>query len=138
MTIGTGARAAAGTIATIQYRGILTRGDRFRSSYDEGQPLRVHPGRGEVITGLDRGILDMWVGGWRRMVISSHVAYGVRGVPGVVPRNAVLIFEVELLDIQAHTTLRPTHSLPSPGCTTSRLSPMVKRFTPSDDYQGRR
>jgi peptidylprolyl isomerase len=101
LTIGTGERAAAGTIATIQYRGVLTRGDQFRSSYEEGQPLRVHVGRREVIAGLELGLLGMRVGGRRRLVISPHLAYGQRGVPGVVPPNAVLIVEVELLEVQA-------------------------------------
>ena len=103
LTIGTGERAAAGTIVTIQYRGVLTRGDPFRSSSDEGQPLRVHVGRREVIAGLELGLLGMRVGGRRRLVISPPLAYGTRGVPGSIPPNAVLILEVELLDVQAAT-----------------------------------
>ena len=101
MTIGTGARAAAGTIVTIQYHGVLTRGNQCRSSYDEGQPLRVHLGRREVIAGLELGLLGMRLGGRRRLVISPHLAYGTRGVPGSIPPNAVLILEVELLEVQA-------------------------------------
>jgi FKBP-type peptidyl-prolyl cis-trans isomerase len=103
MTIGTGAHAAAGTIVTIHYRGVLMRGDQFRSSYDEGQPLRVHVGRREVIAGLELGLLGMRVGGRRRLVISPHLAYGTRGVPRIIPPNAVLILEVELLDVQTAT-----------------------------------
>jgi FKBP-type peptidyl-prolyl cis-trans isomerase len=101
MTIGTGARAAAGAIVTIHYRGVLTRGDPFRSSYEEGQPLRVHLGRREVSAGLELGLLGMRVGGRRRLIISPHLAYGQRGVPGIIPPNAVLILEVELLEVQA-------------------------------------
>jgi FKBP-type peptidyl-prolyl cis-trans isomerase len=98
---GTGARAERGTVVTIHCRGFLHRGDRFRSSYDEGKPLRVHLGKREVIAGLEHGILGMRVGGRRRLVISPHLAYGKRGVPGIIPPNAVLILEVELLDVQA-------------------------------------
>jgi peptidylprolyl isomerase len=103
MTIGTGERAAAGTIVTIHYRGVLTRGDPLRSSYEEGQPLRVHLGRREVIAGLELGLLGMRVGGRRRLVISPPLAYGHRGVPGLVPPDAVLILEVELLEVQGPT-----------------------------------
>ena len=101
MTIGTGERAAAGTIVMIHYRGLLARGEQFRSSYDEGQPLRVHVGRRKVIAGLELGLLGMRVGGRRRLVISPHLAYGTRGVPGIISPNAVLILEVELLEVQA-------------------------------------
>jgi peptidylprolyl isomerase len=101
ITLGTGALAERGTIVTIHYRGCLTLGDQLRSSYDEGQPLRVHLGRREVIAGLELGLLSMRVGGRRRLVISPHLAYGKRGVPGIIPPNAVLILEVELLDVQA-------------------------------------
>ena len=74
ITLGTGARAERGTIVTVHYRGFLRRGDQFRSSYDEGQPLYVRLGRPEVIIGLERGLLGMQVGGRRRLVISPHLA----------------------------------------------------------------
>jgi FKBP-type peptidyl-prolyl cis-trans isomerase len=101
ITIGTGERATARTIVTIHYRGVLPRGDLFRSSSEEGQPLRVHVGRREVIAGLELGLLGMRVGGRRRLVISPHLAYGQRGVPRIIPPNAVLILEVEILEVQA-------------------------------------
>jgi FKBP-type peptidyl-prolyl cis-trans isomerase len=104
LTLGTGALAERGTVVTIHYRGFLRRGDLVRSSYDEGQPLRVHLGRREVIAGLERGMLGMRVGGRRRLVISPHLAYGAAGVPGVIPPNAVVIIEVELLHVQDPTT----------------------------------
>ena len=85
ITLGTGAPAARGTIVTIHYRGFLRRGDPFRSSYDDGRPLRVHLGRREVIAGLERGIIGMRVGDRRRLVISPHLAYGEAGVAGVIP-----------------------------------------------------
>jgi FKBP-type peptidyl-prolyl cis-trans isomerase len=103
ITLGTSTLAECGTIVTIHYRSFLTRGNQFRSSYDDGRPLRVHLGRREVIAGLERGLLGMRVGGRRRMVISPHLAYGKRGVPGIVPPDAVLIVEVELLDVQGPT-----------------------------------
>jgi peptidylprolyl isomerase len=103
LTLGTGAVAARSTVVTIHYRGFLHRGDQFRSSYDEGRPLHIRLGRREVIAGLERGILGMRVGGRRRLVISPHLAYGTSGVPGVIPPNAVVIFEVELLDVRGPT-----------------------------------
>jgi hypothetical protein len=75
MTIGTGERATAGTIVPIHYRGVLTRGDQFRSSYEEGQPLRVHVGRREVIAGMELGLRGMRVGGrWRLKFVHERTA----------------------------------------------------------------
>jgi peptidylprolyl isomerase len=101
MTLGTGALVERGTVVTIHYRAFLRRGEQCRSSFDESRPLRVYLGRREVIAGLERGLRGMRVGGRRRLVISPHLAYGKRGVPGIIPPNAVLILEVELLDVQA-------------------------------------
>jgi FKBP-type peptidyl-prolyl cis-trans isomerase len=99
ITLGTGVRTERGSVVTIHDRGFLHRGDQFRSSYDEGKPLRVHLGRRYLIAGLERGILGMRVGGRRRLVISPHLAYRAAGVPDVIPPHAVLIVEVELLDV---------------------------------------
>jgi peptidylprolyl isomerase len=99
-----GARTERWTSATSHEHELRRRGDQFRSHDDEGQPLHLHLGRREVIAGLERGLLGMRVGGRRRLVISPHLAYGERGVPGIVPPNAVLIFDVELLDVQASPT----------------------------------
>jgi FKBP-type peptidyl-prolyl cis-trans isomerase len=104
ITLGTGALAERGTIVTIHYRAFLRRGEQVRSSYDEGQRMRVHLGRREVIAGLERGLLGMRVGGRRRLIVSPHLAYGRAGMPGVIPPNAVVIFEVELLDVQGPPT----------------------------------
>ncbi|HSF29363.1 MAG TPA: FKBP-type peptidyl-prolyl cis-trans isomerase [Candidatus Tectomicrobia bacterium] len=100
MTLGTCARAERKTVVTIHYRGFLHRGDQFRSSYDDSRPLHIQLGTREVIAGLERGIVGMRVGGRRRLVISPHLAYGTSGVPGVIPPNAVVIFEVELLNVR--------------------------------------
>ena len=103
ITSGTGAPAERGTVVTIHNCGLLTRGNPVRSSYDEDRRLRVHLGRREVIVGLERGILSMRVGERRCLVVNPHLAYGKTGVPGVLPPHAVVIFEVELLDVQTPT-----------------------------------
>jgi FKBP-type peptidyl-prolyl cis-trans isomerase len=82
-----------------------TGGNQFRSSYDDGRPLRIQLGRREVIAGLEHGVLGMQVGGRRRLVINPHLAYGAAGVPGVIPPHAVVIVEVELLDVQDPNTI---------------------------------
>jgi FKBP-type peptidyl-prolyl cis-trans isomerase len=104
ITLGTGALAERGTVVTIHYRAFLRRGAQVRSSYEESRSQRVHLGQREVIAGLEHGILGMRVGGRRPLVVSPHLAYGERGVSGVIPPNAVLMFEVELLDVQSPTT----------------------------------
>jgi peptidylprolyl isomerase len=104
ITVGTGVRAERGSVVTVHYRGFLRRGDQFRNSYDEGQPLRVRLGKREIIAGLERGIMGMRIGGRRRLVISPHLAYGEAGVPGVIPPHAVVIVEVELLDVEGPNT----------------------------------
>jgi FKBP-type peptidyl-prolyl cis-trans isomerase len=103
ITLGIGVGAERNAVVTVHYRGFLHWGDRLRNSYDESQPLRTQLGRREVIAGLERGILGMRVGGLRRLVISPHLAYGAAGVPGVIPPNAVVIGEVELLDVESPT-----------------------------------
>jgi FKBP-type peptidyl-prolyl cis-trans isomerase len=100
ITLRTGVRAERGSVVTFHYRGYLHRGGQFLSSSDKGGPLQVHLGRREVIVGLERGSLGMRVGGQRRLIISPHLAYGAAGVPGIIPANAVVIVEVELLDVQ--------------------------------------
>jgi FKBP-type peptidyl-prolyl cis-trans isomerase len=87
ITPGTGALDERETVVTIHDRGFLHRGGQFRSSYDEGQPLRVRLGRREVIAGLECGLLGMRVGGRRRLVSNPHLPYGKTGGPGIVPPN---------------------------------------------------
>jgi FKBP-type peptidyl-prolyl cis-trans isomerase len=105
ITLGTGECAERRSVVTLHYRGFLHRGQQFRSSYDEGRPLRIQLGRREVIAGLERGIVGMQVGGRRRLVISPHLAYGEAGVPGVIPANAVVIFEVKLMHVESPNTV---------------------------------
>ena len=97
---GTGALAEPGKVVTIHYRGFLNRGDEFGSSYKNGSPICFMIGRREVIAGLERGVIGMRVGGCRTLVVSPHLAYRDKGVEGSIPPNAVLRFEVELIDVK--------------------------------------
>ncbi|MCC7451861.1 MAG: FKBP-type peptidyl-prolyl cis-trans isomerase [Anaerolineae bacterium] len=98
--IGTGASAEKGKTVTIHYRGYLNKGDLFRSSYDEGHPIALRIGSRDMIAGLEQGVIGMQVGGIRKLTISPRLAYRDQGVPGMIPPNAVLRFEVELFAVQ--------------------------------------
>ena len=97
---GTGATATAGKTLSMHYRGTLSNGTQFDASYDRGQPFSFTLGAGQVIKGWDQGIKGMKVGGKRKLVIPSSLGYGARGAGGVIPPNATLIFEVELLGVK--------------------------------------
>lgn len=97
--IGNGAEAKAGNLVYVNYIGTLIDGKKFDSSYDRGEPISFVLGRGQVIPGWEQGILGLKVGGKRKLTIPSSLAYGERGVPGAIPPNATLIFEVELMDV---------------------------------------
>jgi len=92
--------AERGKVVTIHCRGFLNHGEQFRSSYDNEQPISFCIGSREVIAGLEKGVGGMKVGGKRKVKVSPHLAYRDKGVPGVVPPNAVLVFEIELVDVQ--------------------------------------
>jgi FKBP-type peptidyl-prolyl cis-trans isomerase len=96
---GTGAEARSGQTVSVHYTGWLTNGTKFDSSVDRGQPFQFALGRGQVIKGWDLGVAGMKVGGKRRLNIPSDLAYGARGAGGVIPPNARLIFDVELLGV---------------------------------------
>ena len=96
---GTGDEATAGANVTVHYRGTLTNGNQFDASYDRGQPFTFLLGAGQVIKGWDQGVAGMKVGGKRRLTIPPHLGYGARGAGGVIPPNATLVFEVELLKV---------------------------------------
>ncbi|MEB3265076.1 MAG: FKBP-type peptidyl-prolyl cis-trans isomerase [Cyanobacteriota bacterium] len=95
---GSGAVASPGQLVTVHYRGTLTNGKEFDASYGRG-PFSFPLGGGRVIRGWDEGVAGMKVGGKRRLVIPPDLAYGERGAGGVIPPNATLIFEVELLQV---------------------------------------
>ena len=96
---GTGAEAKAGQSVSVHYTGWLTDGQKFDSSKDRNDPFAFVLGGGMVIKGWDEGVQGMKVGGVRKLTIPPQLGYGVRGAGGVIPPNATLVFEVELLDI---------------------------------------
>ena len=102
--VGTGATPKAGQICVMHYTGWLyeggAKGKKFDSSVDRGQPFEFPIGRRQVISGWDEGVATMKVGGKRTLIIPPELGYGARGAGGVIPPNATLIFEVELLEVK--------------------------------------
>jgi FKBP-type peptidyl-prolyl cis-trans isomerase FkpA len=96
---GTGDVATAGKLVSVHYTGWLTNGTKFDSSKDRGQPFEFPLGGGRVIRGWDEGVQGMKVGGVRKLTIPAELGYGARGAGGVIPPNATLVFEVELLKV---------------------------------------
>jgi FKBP-type peptidyl-prolyl cis-trans isomerase FkpA len=104
---GAGEVAEAGQVAVVHYTGWLydadaedNRGEKFDSSVDRNEPFKFPLGAGRVIRGWDEGVAGMKVGGKRRLVIPPDMAYGERGAGRVIPPNAILVFDVELLDLE--------------------------------------
>ena len=96
---GTGAEAVTGKSVTVHYTGWLTDGTKFDSSKDRGQPFVFQLGAGQVIKGWDQGVVGMKIGGVRKLTIPASLGYGERGAGRVIPPNATLVFEVELLGV---------------------------------------
>ena len=99
LSLGDGAEAVKGKDITVHYTGWLTDGTKFDSSLDRRQPLTITLGVGQVIKGWDEGFAGMKVGGKRKLTIPPEMGYGARGAGGVIPSNATLVFEVELLKV---------------------------------------
>ena len=107
--VGTGTEATPGTLVSVHYTGWLydekapqQRGKKFDSSVDRGEPFNFKLGAGQVIRGWDEGVAGMKVGGKRTLLIPAWLGYGSSGAGGVIPPNASLVFEVELLGVTAN------------------------------------
>ena len=100
LVVGDGKAAEKGALITAHYRGWLDTGSEFDSSHKKGRPFQTVLSKNKVIQGWFMGLQGMKVGGKRKLLIPSDLAYGSRGAGGVIPPNATLIFEVELLDVK--------------------------------------
>jgi peptidylprolyl isomerase len=100
LKVGKGMEAKQGDIVVVHYTGWLEDNTKFDSSKDRGTPFEFRLGEGRVIKGWEEGVVGMKVGGKRKLVIPPELGYGETGVPGVIPSNAKLIFEIELLKIK--------------------------------------
>ena len=100
LTQGTGPAAVSGKNVTVNYTGTFPNGKKFDSSVDRDEPFTFKLGAGHVIKGWDEGVSGMRIGGKRRLFIPSELGYGKKGAGGVIPPNAELRFEVELLDVE--------------------------------------
>jgi FKBP-type peptidyl-prolyl cis-trans isomerase FkpA len=99
ISVGSGALAVAGQTVSVHYTGWLMDGTKFDSSKDRNDPFEFSLGAGYVIRGWDEGVQGMQIGGVRKLTIAPDLGYGARGAGGIIPPNATLVFEVELLDI---------------------------------------
>ncbi|WP_425148309.1 FKBP-type peptidyl-prolyl cis-trans isomerase [Deinococcus sp.] len=95
---GNGPQAQPGQTVSVHYTGTLQNGQTFDSSRDRGQPIQFKLGQGQVIRGWDEGIAQLRVGDKAKLTIPAQMGYGERGIPGVIPGGATLIFDVELVD----------------------------------------
>ena len=100
LTVGNGPSPQTGQTAVVHYTGWLDNGTKFDSSVDRGRPFEFPVGQGRVIKGWDEGVATMKVGGKRKLVIPPDLGYGAQGAGGVIPPNARLTFEVELLGVK--------------------------------------
>ena len=99
LVVGSGTEAVAGNTVRVHYTGWLANGTKFDSSVDRGTPFEFPLGGGRVIQGWDKGVAGMKIGGKRKLTIAPELGYGARGAGGVIPPNATLVFEVELLGV---------------------------------------
>ena len=97
---GNGVQPKNGQQVSAHYTGMLMNSKKFDSSYDRNEPIVFHVGVGEMIPGFDEGVATMKVGEKRRLFIPPNLAYGEAGIPGVIPPNATLVFDVELVTVE--------------------------------------
>lgn len=102
LAVGTGPAAKVGDTVAVHYTGTLEDGTKFDSSVDRGEPLEFTLGQGRVIPGWEEGIQGMQVGGKRKLTVPPDLGYGASGYPPVIPANATLIFDVELVSINGN------------------------------------
>ncbi|MFC5381071.1 FKBP-type peptidyl-prolyl cis-trans isomerase [Aquipuribacter nitratireducens] len=101
LAVGEGSEATAGSTVLVHYVGVAhSTGEEFDASYNRGEPLAFRLGAGQVISGWDRGITGMRVGGRRQLVIPPHLAYGDRGAGGVIAPGETLVFVCDLVDVR--------------------------------------
>jgi FKBP-type peptidyl-prolyl cis-trans isomerase len=100
LAAGAGPKPTSGQVVVVHYTGRLTDGTKFDSSVDRNEPFEFVLGQGQVIEGWDRGLAQMQVGEKARLTVPSEMGYGAQGYPGVIPPNATLVFDVELLEIR--------------------------------------
>jgi FKBP-type peptidyl-prolyl cis-trans isomerase FkpA len=100
LVVGEGAEATAGQQVSVHYTGWLTNGKKFDSSKDRNDPFEFALGARQVIAGWDEGVQGMKIGGTRKLTIPPELGYGARGAGGVIPPNATLVFDVELLGVR--------------------------------------
>jgi FKBP-type peptidyl-prolyl cis-trans isomerase len=99
LKVGDGPRARAGLMVSVHYSGWLTDGTLFDTSLNKPRPFVFRLGKGEVIQGWDEGLIGLRVGGKRRLKVPPDLAYGDKGVPGLIPPGATLVFQVELFGV---------------------------------------
>jgi peptidyl-prolyl cis-trans isomerase A (cyclophilin A) len=130
LVVGNGPEAAKGDKVKVHYVGTLTNGTEFDSSRKHNEPFDFQIGRGEVIKGWDQGVPGMKVGGKRKLTVPANLGYGARGSPPVIPPNATLVFEVELLDVTkgAAPAAKPENGESAPSAD----DPLKGSFTLAD------
>lgn len=129
ITLGEGEEAVAGRMVSVHYTGWLTNGEKFDSSKDRDEAFSFPLGKRRVIQGWDQGVQGMKVGGVRKLTIPPELGYGKQGAGGVIPPNATLVFEVELLAIEAEPELMIEELVVGEGAEATEGAHVVVHYT---------